>query len=50
MPASSSRTSVAWDIAKWIWKCLESSAPIPLHPDLSLSSFDGFHFVREPHR
>lgn len=32
------------------WKCLESSAPIPLHPDLSLSSFDGFHFIREPHR
>jgi putative methyltransferase (TIGR04325 family) len=32
------------------WKCLENSAPIPLHPDLSLSNFDGFYFVREAHR
>ena len=32
------------------WKCLENSALIPLHPELSLSSFDGFYFVREAHR
>jgi hypothetical protein len=32
------------------WKCLENSASIPLHPELSLNSFDGFYFVREAHR